>query len=74
MRKTSVYLSDREIERLERMSRALGRPQAQIVREAIAAYVPMPPDDDFALFSSGNGPGDSISDVDERELLDGFGE
>lgn len=39
MKKTSVYLTYDELEGLRRLSTATGRPQAQIVREAVAEYV-----------------------------------
>lgn len=78
MRKTSVYLTDRESARLVELARSEGRPQAEIIREAINAYIP-----------PGNGQGDfalaigfqridddprPISEIPEDELLDGFGQ
>lgn len=74
MKKTSVYLSEREVARLERLSRDLGRPKAEIIREAIATYEPGPPDRQFRSFGAGEGPGDSVADYTEEELLEGFGE
>lgn len=75
MKKTSVYLSEPEERRLEELSREVGRPKAEIIREAISSYVPGDRGEgDFALFDSGEGPGDSIADVDEEQLLNGFGE
>lgn len=69
-----MYLSERELKRLERLARTTGRSQAAIIREAIASYDLKPKDRDFALFDSGEGPGCSIADVPEEELLKGFGE
>jgi predicted DNA-binding protein len=40
MRKTSVYLDAEQTERLARLAREEGRSQAEILREAIAAYQP----------------------------------
>jgi predicted transcriptional regulator len=74
MKKTSVYLTEREVARLERLSRDLGRPKAELIREAIATYDPEPPDRNFRLAGAGEGPGDSIADYTEEELLEGFGE
>ena len=75
MRKTSVYLDEEQAERLARLSRQEGRPQAEILREAVATYQPKPPQDrNFALAGSGRGDGSSIADVPEEELLKGFGE
>jgi ribbon-helix-helix CopG family protein len=77
MRKTSLYLDDELTERLARLSRQAGRPQAEIVREAIAAYeLPASTDRNFALVGCVTGPGGggSVADIDEEELLRGFGE
>jgi hypothetical protein len=75
MRKTSVYLDDDQAERLARLARQEGRPQAEILREAVATYQPKPSQDrNFALAGSGHGDGSSIADVPEEELLEGFGE
>ena len=50
MRKTSLYLDDEQADRLARLARAEGRPQAEIVREAIACYRPRPKRDrNFAV-------------------------
>lgn len=74
MRKTSVYLSDELAERLARIARETGRSQAEVLRAAVAAYQPAPATDRaFALAGCVTGPGGSIADVDEDELLRGFG-
>ena len=75
MRKTSVYLDEEQAERLARISREEGRPQAEILREAVASYQPKTTEDrNFVLAGSGRGDGSSIADVPEEELLEGFGE
>jgi hypothetical protein len=75
MRKTSVYLDEAQAERLARLARQEGRPQAEILREAVATYQPRPSQDrNFALAGSGHGDGSSIADVPEEKLLEGFGE
>jgi predicted transcriptional regulator len=77
VRKTSVYLNDEQAERLARLSRQEGRPQAEILREAIAAYKPPPSRDrEFALaagFPRIDADQRPISQIPEHELLDGFG-
>lgn len=74
MKKTSIYLREQDIRRLYDLSRRTGRSQAEVVREAIAAYEPSH-DRSFAIFADEeHGPGDSVADHDEDELLDGFGE
>lgn len=75
VKKTSIYLSEREIARLACLAEQEGRSQAEIVREAIAAYTPSGRRDrEFRLIGSGEGPGGSVADVAEEELLAGFGE
>jgi predicted DNA-binding protein len=78
MRKTSIYLDDEQADRLARLARAEGRPQAEIVREAISCYRPAPKRDrNFALagnferIDADSGP---ISKIPEDELMRGFGE
>ena len=78
MRKTSVYLSERESRRLLELARAEGRSQAEIMREAITAYVPTTTGGgNFALaagFPRRDDDPRPISEIPEDELLDGFGE
>ncbi len=75
MRKTSVYLDEDQAQRLARLAREEGRSQAEVLREAVAAYQPKPSQDrNFALAGSGHGDGSSIADVPEADLLKGFGE
>jgi predicted DNA-binding protein len=72
-----VYLSEREARRLVELARAEGRSQAEIIREAITAYVPAARDGgDFALaagFERCDADLRPISEIPEDELLDGFG-
>ena len=102
MKKTSVYLDGEQAQRLKELAEAEGRPQAQVLREAIAQYTgaaaprgdrdfqifrvadklaaappprgPEPPDRDFLCAAIAEGPGGSIADIPEEELLKGFGE
>ena len=75
MRKTSVYLTDAQAERLARLSKQQGRPQAEIIRDAIATYAPPRPGErHFSLDGVVVGDGTTISEIGEDELLRGFGE
>lgn len=75
MRKTSVYLEEEQAERLAQIAREEGRPQAEILREAVTSYQPRTPRDrNFVLAGSGHGDGSSIADVPDEELLEDFGE
>lgn len=77
MRKTSVYLTERERARLAALARSEGRSQAEIIREAINAYVPPSSDDrNFALaagFARIDDDPRPISEIPEDELFAGFG-
>ena len=77
MRKTSVYLDDQQAERLAALAREAGRPQAEILREAISAYrLPSSHDRSFALavgFQRIDDDARPISEIPEHELLYGFG-
>ena len=77
MRKTSVYLTERESRRLAQLAASEGRSQAEIIREAINAYVPTAAAGrDFALaagFARIDDDPRPISAIPEDELLDGFG-
>ena len=77
MRKTSIYLSDEEAQRLARLARDEGRSQAEILREALADYRSRPSRDrDFALsagFQRIDRDPRPISEIPEEELLEGFG-
>jgi predicted DNA-binding protein len=78
MRKTSVYLDNEQADRLAHLARVEGRPQAEIVREAISCYSPRPKRDrSFALagnFERIDPDSRPISEIPEDELLRGFGE
>lgn len=74
MQKTSVYLSDDELARLAAMAHREGTSQAEVIRRAIRTYEPQRRGDrNFALAASADGPGGSIADLRDEELLEGFG-
>lgn len=74
MKKTSVYLSDEEVARLAALAEREGMSQAEVIRRAVRQYQPAGRGDRiFALSRSGEGPGDSVADLTEKELLEGFG-
>ncbi len=77
MRKTSVYLDEAQAARLRRLANEEGRSQAEILRAAVDAYEPQASKDrNFALVAGFRRSDDDprpISQIPERELLDGFG-
>jgi predicted transcriptional regulator len=75
MKKTSVYLEDEHAERLRQLARREGRSQAEVLRDAIMVYAERAkPDRNFVCDGIAEGPGGSIADIPEEELLKGFGE
>jgi hypothetical protein len=75
VKKTSVYLTDAELERLAWLAAREGASQAEIIRKAITAYVPDGRGDrNFAGLGTAEGPGDSVADYEEEDLLEGLGE
>ena len=74
MKKTSVYLNEHEVGRLAWLAEREGTTQAEIIRRAITRYAPDAPDRNFRLSGSFDGPGGSVADVPEDELLEDFGE
>ena len=74
MNKTSVYLTDEETARLAALAAREGTSQAEVIRRAIRTYEPERRGDrDFVLVGSAEGPGGSVADIPEGELLEGFG-
>ena len=74
MRKTSVYLTTEETARLAKLAERDGTSQAEVIRRAIRSYESETRGDrNFSLARSADGPGGSISELREDELLDGFG-
>jgi hypothetical protein len=51
MKKTSVYLSDEDRERLGRLADREGKSKALVLREALAMYDASHPDRSFAIFN-----------------------
>lgn len=78
MRKTSVYLNEEQTQRLARLAREERRSQAEVLREALAAYRPKASTDrDFALavgFNRVDSDSRPISQLSEKDLLAGFGQ
>jgi predicted DNA-binding protein len=78
LQKTSVYLERKQTRRLAALARKQGRPQSQIIREAIDSYEPAATADrDFALagnFKRIDSDPRPISRIADEELMRGFGE
>lgn len=72
MKKTSVYLSEEDDFRLDRLAKQLRLSRADVIRLAIEAYVP--PSREFLLDGCVEGDGSSIADVPDEDLMRGFGE
>ncbi len=74
MHKTSVYLSAEELARLAALTKREGISQAEVIRRAIKKYEPEQLGDRvFSLAGIAEGPGGSVADLTDDELLEGFG-
>lgn len=72
MKKTTVYLTEDAALALRRLSITTGRPQAQLVREAVEGYVSKnAPKRVFLSAGSGSSgkPGGVFADEDEETIL-----
>ena len=75
MKKTSVSPEPGDLERLAWPRRSEGASQAEIIRKAIAAYVPKAGETaTSARAAASTAPGNSVADLEADELLGGFGE
>jgi hypothetical protein len=74
VRKTSVYLSEQDAARLALLAEQEGVSQADVIRRAIRHYAPPRGHTRrFAMSGVAAGPGGSVADLSDEELLDGFG-
>ncbi len=84
MKKTSVYLSDEDRERLARLAEREGKSQALVLREALALYDQRRPDRDFEILKMEVEPGypgiphfetgQELQDWIDNVAMKGFGE
>lgn len=84
MKKTSVYLSDEDRERLARLAEREGKSQALVLRQALALYDQRRPDRDFEILKPSFGEGaeplphfetfDEFQDWVDNVAMKGFGE
>jgi Arc/MetJ-type ribon-helix-helix transcriptional regulator len=68
VKKTSVYLSDEDAAELRALSRSTGRPQAELIREAIRRVLARKPKRVFHSMGKGRGGGDPFRHWDADEL------
>ncbi len=69
-----MYLHKDEVARLAALAEREQTTQAEVVRRAIRQYQPSGRGDrEFALAAVGEGPGNSVADLDDDDLLEGFG-
>jgi hypothetical protein len=57
MRKTTVYLSDEEVDALRRVAAETGRSQADLIREGVRQVTAHTPRRKFRSLGKGKGPG-----------------
>jgi hypothetical protein len=74
VKKTSVYLAEEHLAALRRTAELEQRSQSEVLREAIRAYLShVERPRSFAMSAVAEGPGGSVADLPEKELLKGFG-
>ena len=75
MRKLTVYLTDEDVAVLALLSGREGVSQAEIIRRAIRVYAPehRRRRRRLALTDVADGPGGSIAQAADADLLEGFG-
>lgn len=75
MQQPSVYLDEPDIARLKPLAERERRSQAKLIREAIRLYAEQErPGREPALAGVARGPGGSIADLTQEDMLEGFGE
>jgi predicted DNA-binding protein len=71
----TIMLDDEQVERLKRMAETEMKTEDQLLRDIIKRYaVERGHERVFAMDGAGRGPGRSVADVPEDELMKGFGE
>ncbi len=75
--KTSIYLEASQRKHLKALAKRTGRAQSELIREAIEVYEPaLDTDRNFALaagFARIDSDRRPISEIPDKDLLDGFG-
>lgn len=69
MKKTTVYLPDDLLREVESLARREGRPQAQIVREALTKYVTDNPRPMPSIIGIAQGPEDGVDSTNVKAWL-----
>jgi hypothetical protein len=59
MRKTTVYLTESDVEGLRRMAAATGRSQAELIREGVRLVIEQGPPRTFHSMARGEGSGET---------------
>jgi hypothetical protein len=70
MRKTTVYLTESEVEGLRRVAAATGRSQADLIREGVQRVIEAGPPRTFHSMGKGEGAGESHPRWRPDELYD----
>ena len=73
MRKTTVYIDENDLRAIRRLAKQRGRPEAELIRDAIAQYARNAQRPTFKSLGFVSGPG-NLADRVEESLADGFGE
>ena len=75
MKQYTIMLDDEQVERLKRMAETEMKSEDQLIADIIKRYaVESGHERVFAMFGAGRGPGGSVADIPDDELMKGFGE
>jgi predicted transcriptional regulator len=75
MKRYTISLDDEQAERLQRMAQTEMKTEDQVINDLIRRYaVESGHERTFAMEAAGRGPGGSVADIPDDELMRGFGE
>src|SRR4051794_35942679 len=75
MKRYTISLDDEQVERLQRMAHTEMKTEDQLLSDRINRYaVESGHGRCFAMEAAGRGPGGSVADISDDELMRGFGE
>ncbi|MGE3269754.1 MAG: hypothetical protein AB7P40_13465 [Chloroflexota bacterium] len=75
MKQYTIMLDDEQVERLKRMAETEMKTEDQLIADLIRRYaVESGHERVFAMEGAGRGPGGSVADIPDEDLMQGFGE
>lgn len=69
MKKTTVYLSQEQLDELDALANRTGKPKAHLIGEALAEYIVHQEPEEPSLFGIADGDGGDLSSLNVRTWL-----